>query len=51
MTAARTGKVDAVQSLLTHGADANAKENWHGQTALMWRLPRERRCGSNTDRA
>lgn len=36
MTAARTGKVDAVKSLLAHGADVNAKERWRGQTALMW---------------
>ena len=36
MTAARTGKVDAVKVLLRYGADVNAKEGWHGQTALMW---------------
>ena len=36
MTAARTGKVDAVKSLLAHGANANAKEGTRGQTPLMW---------------
>ena len=36
MTAARTGKVDAVKVLLEAGAAVNAKEGWHGQTALMW---------------
>ena len=36
MTAARTGKVDAVKALLAHGADVNAKESRRGQTALMW---------------
>jgi ankyrin repeat protein len=36
MTAARTGKVDAVKVLLAQGANANAKEGWRGTTALMW---------------
>jgi len=36
MTCARTGNVDAVKELLTSGADVNAKENSHYQTALMW---------------
>jgi len=36
MTAARTGNVDTVKSLLAHGADVNAKESARGQTALMW---------------
>src|SRR6185295_8624976 len=36
MTAARTGKVEAVQVLLAHGADVNAREKTRGQTALMW---------------
>ena len=36
MTAARTGKADALKVLLTHGADVKAKEATHGQTALMW---------------
>jgi ankyrin repeat protein len=36
MTAARTGKVEAVKVLLAHGANANAKESARGQTALMW---------------
>ena len=36
MTAARTGKVDAVRLLLAHGAHVNAREGWKQQTALMW---------------
>jgi len=36
MTAARTGSVEAVKALLAHGADVNAAESAHGQTALMW---------------
>jgi uncharacterized protein len=36
MTAARTGDVDTVKLLLTHGADVNAKGTERGQTALMW---------------
>jgi ankyrin repeat protein len=36
MLAARTGKVDAVQSLVRHGADVNAHEQRMGTTALMW---------------
>ena len=36
MTAARTGKVDAVRVLLAHGAHVNARERWKQQTALMW---------------
>jgi ankyrin repeat protein len=36
MTAARAGNVDAVKILLEHGADVNARENYKGQTALMW---------------
>ena len=36
MTAARTGRADAVRLLLDWGADANAAENTRGQTALMW---------------
>jgi ankyrin repeat protein len=36
MTAARTGKVDAVKALLSHGAVVDAKESRHGQTAVMW---------------
>jgi ankyrin repeat protein len=36
MTAARSGSVEAVQALLKHGATVDAKEEWHGQTALMW---------------
>jgi len=36
MTASRTGAVDAVNVLLSNGARVDAKENWKGQTALMW---------------
>jgi ankyrin repeat protein len=36
MTASRTGIAAAVRTLVAHGADANAKETWKGQTALMW---------------
>ena len=36
MTAARTGSVRAVTALLESGADVNAREGAHGQTALMW---------------
>jgi len=36
MAAARSGKVDAAKRLLDAGADVNAKENWGGQSAIMW---------------
>ena len=36
MTAARTGKIDAVTLLLDRGANVNAKDTAHAQTALMW---------------
>jgi uncharacterized protein len=36
MTAARAGKADVMQVLHRAGADVNARESWHGQTALMW---------------
>src|ERR1051325_10387969 len=36
MTAARTGVVEAARVLLDHGAKVDAREEWHGQTALMW---------------
>ena len=36
MTAARTGLVDGLKALLDRGANVNAAEKWHGQTALMW---------------
>ncbi len=36
MAVARAGKVDAARRLLEAGADVNAKEEWGGQTALMW---------------
>jgi ankyrin repeat protein len=36
MIAVRTGSVEAVKALLRAGADLNAKEDWNGQSALMW---------------
>ena len=36
MAVARTGKVDAAKLLLEAGADVNAKENFGGQSAIMW---------------
>src|SRR5258705_487843 len=36
MTAARTGKVEAMKVLLAHGANVEAREGWKQQTALMW---------------
>jgi ankyrin repeat protein len=36
MTVARTGVVEAAKVLLEHGAKVDAREEWHGQTALMW---------------
>ena len=36
MLVVRTGQVDAAEVLIDAGADVNAKENWAGQTALMW---------------
>jgi ankyrin repeat protein len=36
MTAARTGDYASVETLLKAGAEVDAREQWHGQTALMW---------------
>ena len=36
MIVARTGNVESAGLLLSHGAKVNAKEQWGGQTALMW---------------
>jgi uncharacterized protein len=36
MTVARTGSVEAAKVLLAHGANVDARESWHGETALMW---------------
>src|SRR5207249_2710320 len=36
MTAARAGRVDAVNALIEAHADLKAKESVGGQTALMW---------------
>ena len=36
MTAARSGRPEAVRVLLERGADPNASERWRHQTALMW---------------
>jgi uncharacterized protein len=36
MIVARAGNVDAAKVLLAHGATVEARETWHGETALMW---------------
>lgn len=36
MIVARTGSVDAADVLIRHGADVDAREEWRGQTALIW---------------
>jgi ankyrin repeat protein len=36
MTAARTGAVEALQVLLERGAAIDARENWYGESALIW---------------
>ncbi|MBM3778246.1 MAG: hypothetical protein FJW23_08405 [Acidimicrobiia bacterium] len=36
MTASRTGNVDAIRLLGAHGAEVDARESWHDQTAIMW---------------
>jgi ankyrin repeat protein len=36
MLASRAGSLDAVKSLVEHGANVNAKESFHDETALMW---------------
>ena len=36
MTAARTGDVATVKALLDAGAVVDAREQWHGQTPMMW---------------
>lgn len=36
LTCSRTGRLEAVEHLLDHGADVNATDSWKGQTALMW---------------
>ena len=36
MTASRTGNAEVVRMLLARGADANAREDSLGETALMW---------------
>ena len=36
LAVARTGNVAAARLLLDHGAKVDARENWGGQTALMW---------------
>jgi ankyrin repeat protein len=40
MAVARSGNVAAARRLLEAGADINAKENWGGQSALMWAAAR-----------
>lgn len=36
MTAARTGVSGVLRALLEHGADIEARENWYGESALIW---------------
>jgi ankyrin repeat protein len=36
LTAARTGDLATVQTLLKRGAQVNSREQWFGETALMW---------------
>jgi ankyrin repeat protein len=36
MIVARTGNLESAKLLLSHGAKINAKEQWGGQSALMW---------------
>jgi len=36
MIVARTSNLEAASVLLSHGAHVNAREQWRGQTALMW---------------
>jgi ankyrin repeat protein len=36
MTAARSGHLEAARMLIAHGAVVDAREQWRGQTALMW---------------
>jgi ankyrin repeat protein len=36
MVASRSGKADIVKLLAARSAKVDARENWHGQTALMW---------------
>jgi uncharacterized protein len=36
MTVAHAGSVAAAKVLIAHGAKVDAREDWHGETALMW---------------
>lgn len=36
MTVAHVGSVPAAKALIAHGAKVDARESWHGETALMW---------------
>jgi len=40
MAVARTGNVDAANVLVDAGADLNAREDWGGQSAIMWAAAR-----------
>jgi ankyrin repeat protein len=40
MAVARTGNVEAAKILLDAGADINAREDWGGQSAVMWAAAR-----------
>lgn len=41
MIAARSGNIPAAELLIQYGADLNAKENWGGQSPLMWAAAQE----------
>jgi ankyrin repeat protein len=36
LSAARTGSVEAIDALLEHGAQIDSRENWYGETPLIW---------------
>lgn len=40
MAVARTGRTDAARVLIEAGADVNAREDWGGQSAIMWAAAR-----------
>lgn len=41
MIAARSGNIPYAELLIQYGADVNAKENWGGQSPLMWAAAQE----------
>ena len=48
LSAARTGSLDTVRSLVRHGADINARETLRGQTALMWAVAEDHAAVAQT---